>query len=102
MDLLKKKKFIVFYSYTTGGVWYYIYAHSKEAIERVFPEMYVFEIPPKRFQSHDAEAIEANPELFIFDIDNLHGSLKDYVENRQKDDYIFQNPHMKPPFVDDP
>ena len=101
-NILGKKKFIFFYDYGTGGLWYYIYARSKEAIERVFPEMYVFETPPKRFRERHVQVIEANPETRIFDIDNLHGSLKDYVENRQKDDYIFQNPHMKRPFVDDP
>jgi hypothetical protein len=97
-----KKKFIFFFDYTTGGVWYYIYAHSKEAIEQVFPEMYVFETPPKRFTERDAKTIETHPKDFIFDIDNLHGTLKDYVDNRQKDDYVFQNPHEKRPFVDDP
>ena len=101
-DKVIKRKFIFFYDYGSGGVWYYIYARSKEAIERVFPEMHIFETPPRSFSLYDAQVIEANPELFIFDIDNLHGSLKDYVENRQKDDYIFQNPHMKRPFVDDP
>ena len=97
-----KKKFIFFFDYTTGGVFYYIYAHSKEAIEQVFPEMSVFETPPKRFTERDAKIIERHPKDFIFDIDNLHGTLKDYVDNRQKDDYIFQNPHKKRPFVDDP
>ena len=100
-DKMKKKKFIFFYDYGTGGVWYYIYAYSKEAIEKVFPEMYVFEKPPKRFSLRDAQCIEDNPELFIFDIDNLHGSLKDYRENRQKNDYIYQHPDEKRPFVDD-
>ena len=101
-DKMKKKKFIFFYDYGTGGVWYYIYAYAKEAIEKVFPEMYVFEKPPKRFSLRDAQCIEDNPELFIFDIDNLHGSLKDYKENRQKNDYIYQHPDEKGPFVDDP
>ena len=101
-DKMKKKKFIFFYDYGTGGVWYYIYAYSKEAIEKVFPEMYVFEKPPKRFSLRDAQCIEDNPELFIFDIDNLHGSLKDYRENRQKNNYIYQHPDEKGPFVDDP
>ena len=98
---MKKKKFFVFYCYGTGGVWYYIYAYSKEAVEEVFPEMYVFETPPKRFSLRDAQCIEDNPELFIFDIDNLHGSLKDYRENRQKSNYIYQHPDEKRPFVDD-
>ena len=96
-----KKKFIVFYDYTTGGVFYYIYAHSKEAIEQVFPEMYVFDTPPKRFTERHARSIEKHATTRIFDIDNLHGTLKDYVDNRQKDDYVFQNPHKKRPFVDD-
>jgi hypothetical protein len=97
-----KKKYIFFFDYTTGGVFYYIYAHSKEAIEQVFPEMYVFETPPKRFTERDARSIEKHSATRIFDIDNLHGTLKDYLDNRQKDDYIFQNPHEKRPFVDDP
>jgi hypothetical protein len=99
---MKKKKFYVFYSYTTGGVWYYIYAYSKEAIEKVFPEMYIFEKPPKRFEPRDAEVIEKYPESYIYDIDNLHGLLKDYVDNEQKDNYNYQHPDKKGPFVDDP
>ena len=81
---MKKKKFIFFYDYGTGGVWYYIYAYSKEAIEKVFPEMYVFETPPKRFQSRHTHVIENDPESYIYDIDNLHGLLKDYVDNSSK------------------
>ena len=87
-DKMKKKKFFVFYCYGTGGVWYYIYAYSKEAVEEVFPEMYIFEKPPKRFEPRDAEVIEKYPERYIYDIDNLHGLLKDYVDNEQKDDYF--------------
>ena len=99
---MKKKKFFVFYCYGTGGVWYYIYAYSKEAIEKVFPEMYVFETPPKRFQSRHTHVIENDPESYIYDIDNLHGLLKDYVDNEQKDNYNYQHPDKKGPFVDDP
>ena len=98
---MKKKKFLVFRDLGTSGQWLYLYARSKEDIERRFPEFYLFDVPPKRFDAAEAQIIENNPDLFIFDIDNLHGLLKDYVENRQKDNYIYQNPDKKGPFVDD-
>jgi hypothetical protein len=98
---MKKKKFLVFQDSGTSGYWLYLYARAKEDIERRFPEFYLFDVPPKRFDAEAAQTIENNPDLFIFDIDNLHGLLKDYVENRQKDDYIYQNPDKKGPFVDD-
>lgn len=97
---MKKKKFLVFQDSGTSGYWLYLYARAKEDIERRFPEFYLFDVPPKRFDAEAAQTIENNPDLFIFDIDNLHGLLKDYVENRQKDDYIYQNPDKKGPFVD--
>jgi hypothetical protein len=98
---MKKKKFLVFQDSGTSGYWLYLYARAKEDIERRFPEFYLFDVPPKRFDAQAAQTIENNPDIFIFDIDNLHGLLKDYVENRQKDDYIYQNPDKKGPFVDD-
>ena len=99
---MKKKKFLVFQSLLgTSGQWLYLYARSKEDIERRFPEFYLFDVPPKSFDAAKVQLIEKHPDLFIFDIDNLHGLLKDYVENRQKDDYIYQNPDKKGPFVDD-
>ena len=98
---MKKKKFLVFQDSGTSGYWLYLYARSKEDIERRFPEFYLFDVPPKRFDAEAARSVENNPDIRIFDIDNLHGSLKDYVENRQKDDYIYQNPDKKRPFVDD-
>ena len=98
---MKKKKFLVFQSWGTSGQWLYLYARSKEDIERRFPEFYLFDVPPKRFDAEAARSVENNPDIRIFDIDNLHGSLKDYVENRQKDNYIYQNPDKKGPFVDD-
>ena len=98
---MKKKKFLVFRDLDTSGYWLYLYARSKEDIERRFPEFYLFDVPPKRFDAAKAQLIEKHPDLFIFDIDNLHGLLKDYVENRQKDNYIYQNPDKKGPFVDD-
>ena len=98
---MKKKKFLVFEDLGTSGQWLYLYARSKEDIERRFPEFYLFDVPPKRFDAAEAQLIEKHPDLFIFDIDNLHGLLKDYVENEQKDDYIYQNPDKKRPFVDE-
>ena len=98
---MKKKKFLVFRDLDTSGYWLYLYARSKEDIERRFPEFYLFDVPPKSFDAAKAQLIEKHPDLFIFDIDNLHGLLKDYVENEQKDDYIYQNPDKKRPFVDD-
>ena len=98
---MKKKKFLVFRSWGTSGQWLYLYARLKEDIERRFPEFYLFDVPPKSFDAAKAQLIEKHPDLFIFDIDNLHGLLKDYVENRQKDDYIYQNPDKKRPFVDE-
>ena len=97
---MKKKKFLVFQDSGTSGYWLYLYARAKEDIERRFPEFYLFDVPPKRFDAEAARSVENNPDIRIFDIDNLHGSLKDYVENRQKDDYIYQNPDKKRPFVD--
>ena len=97
---MKKKKFLVFEDVGTSGYWLYLYARSKEDIERRFPEFYLFDVPPKRFDAEAARSVENNPDIRIFDIDNLHGLLKDYVENRQKDDYIYQNPDKKGPFVD--
>ena len=98
---MKNKKFLVFRDLSTSGQWLYLYARSKEDIERRFPEFYLFDVPPKRFDAAKAQLIEKHPDLFIFDIDNLHGLLKDYVENEQKDDYIYQNPDKKRPFVDE-
>ena len=98
---MKKKKFLVFEYLGTSGQWLYLYARSKEDIERRFPEFYLFDVPPKRFDAEAARSVENNPDIRIFDIDNLHGLLKDYVENRQKDNYIYQNPDKKRPFVDD-
>ena len=97
---MKKKKFLVFQSWGTSGQWLYLYARSKEDIERRFPEFHLFDVPPKRFDAEAARGIENHPDSRVFDIDNLHGLLKDYVENRQKDDYIYQNPDKKRPFVD--
>jgi hypothetical protein len=97
---MKKKKFLVFRDLGTSGQWLYLYARSKEDIERRFPEFYLFDVPPKRFDAAKAQIIENDPDSRVFDIDNLHGRLKDYVENRQKDDYIYQNPDKKRPFVD--
>ena len=97
---MKKKKFLVFEDLGTSGQWLYLYARSKEDIERRFPEFHLFDVPPKRFDAEAARGIENHPDSRIFDIDNLHGRLKDYVENRQKDDYIYQNPDKKRPFVD--
>ena len=97
---MKKKKFLVFRDLDTSGQWLYLYARSKEDIEQRFPEFYLFDVPPKRFDAAEAQIIENDPDRLIFDIDNLHGSLKDYVENRQKDNYIYQNPDKKRPFVD--
>ena len=48
--------------------------------------MYVFDTPPKRFTERDAKIIERHPKDFVFDIDDPYGTLKDYVDNRQKDD----------------
>ena len=98
---MKKKKFLVFRDLDTSGYWLYLYARSKEDIERRFPEFYLFDVPPKRFDAEAARSVENDPDSRVFDIDNLHGRLKDYVENRQKDDYIYQNPDKKRPFVDD-
>jgi hypothetical protein len=97
---MKKIKFLVFRDLSTSGHWLYLYARSKEDIERRFPEFYLFDVPPKRFDAQAAQTIENNPDIFIFDIDNLHGLLKDYVENRQKDNYLYQHPDKKGPFVD--
>ena len=97
---MKKIKFLVFRDLSTSGQWLYLYALSKEDIERRFPEFYLFDVQPKRFDAQAAQTIENNPDIFIFDIDNLHGLLKDYVENRQKDNYLYQHPDKKGPFVD--
>ena len=98
---MKKKKFLVFQDSGTSGYWLYLYARSKEDIERRFPEFSLFDVPPKRFDAEAARSVENNPDIRIFDIDNLYGSLKDYAENRQKDNFIYQNPDKKRPFVDD-
>ena len=99
---MKKKKFLVFQSLLgTSGQWLYLYARSKEDIEQQFPEFHLFDVPPKSFDAAEAQIIENDPDRLIFDIDNLHGSLKDYVENRQKNNYLYQNPDKKGPFVDD-
>ena len=34
-----------------SGQWLYLYARSKEDIERRFPEFYLFDVPPKRFDA---------------------------------------------------
>ena len=98
---MKKKKFLVFRDLDTSGQWLYLYARSKEDIERRFPEFYLFDVPPKRFDAEAARSVENNPDIRIFDIDNLHGLLKDYVENDQKDNYLHRHPDKKGPFVDD-
>jgi hypothetical protein len=98
---MKKKKFLVFRDLLgTSGQWLYLYARSKEDIERRFPEFYLFDVPPKSFDAAEAQIIENDPDRLIFDIDNLHGLLKDYVENRQKNNYLYQHPDKKRPFVD--
>ena len=97
---MKKIKFLVFRDLSTSGQWLYLYARSKEDIEQQFPEFYLFDVPPKRFDAAKAQIIENDPDSRVFDIDNLHGRLKDYVENRQKDNYLYQHPDKKGPFVD--
>jgi hypothetical protein len=97
---MKKKKFLVFEDLGTSGQWLYLYARSKEDVERRFPEFYLFDVPPKRFDAEAARSVENNPDLRIFDIDNLHGLLKDYVENHQKNNYLHRHPDKKGPFVD--
>jgi hypothetical protein len=98
---MKKKKFLVLIDFIgTSAQWLSLYARSKENIERRFPEFYLFDIPPKRFDAEAARSVENNPDLRIFDIDNLHGLLKDYVENHQKNNYLHRHPDKKGPFVD--
>ncbi|MDG1813540.1 MAG: hypothetical protein P8H28_06065 [Porticoccaceae bacterium] len=97
---MKKKKFLVFQDLSTSGQWLYLYARSKEDIERRFPEFHLFDVPPKRFDAEAARGIENHPDSRVFDIDNLHGLLKDYVENEQKDHYVHRHPDKKRPFVD--
>jgi hypothetical protein len=97
---MKKKTFLVFQDWSTSGQWLYLYARSKEDIERRFPEFYLFDVPPKRFDAEAARSVENNQDIRIFDIDNLHGLLKDYVENHQKNNYLHRHPDKKGPFVD--
>ena len=99
--LNKEKKFLVLVDFIgTSAQWLSLYARSKENIERRFPEFYLFDIPPKRFYAEAARSVENNPDFCIFDIDNLHGLLKDYVENHQKNNYLHRHPDKKGPFVD--
>ena len=57
---MKKKTFLVFQDWSTSGQWLYLYARSKEDIERRFPEFYLFDVPPKRFDALHAQIIEVD------------------------------------------
>jgi hypothetical protein len=91
-----KKKYIVFSIEGQGGCWWYIYAKSAEEIERVLPEFYVFRETPRRFNKGAREWAER----MTFDLENPTGLLKNYLENRQPNNAVFQNPCLKGDFKD--
>jgi hypothetical protein len=79
-----KKKFLTVYDYGTGGVWQYIYAESKEQLERKFPEIEVLESLPAWWAERP---INVKRE---YDID---GELDEFMSlmTKQKEKYQEQN-----------
>ena len=76
----------------------YIWAYSKEDIEARFPEFWVFETPPKKFES--SEAAQKYAETLTSDLYQPAVWLQRYMDFEQKDHWYFKHPNLKPPYKD--
>jgi hypothetical protein len=95
-----KKKFVAVREECKSEIWMYIWAYSAEDIEALFPEFWVFEVPPKRFTN--SEVAQEYATLFSSDLDHPAEWLQRYTDQSQKHHWYFKNPHLKPPFYDTP
>jgi hypothetical protein len=73
-----KQRFLVLYDYGTGGVWMFLWARSKEEIERKFSRLQVIDDPPGWLDDPRRARMECE---FTFDIDHPRGWLAEYGDN---------------------
>lgn len=64
------KKFLTVYDYGTGGVWYYIFARSREEITEMFPKLKILDKEPDWFDERERKitpvfTIGEEPDKFL-------------------------------------
>lgn len=73
------KRFLVVYDYGQGGVWAFVNASSRAAIERRYPELKVVDLPPDWLSESDLARLRAR----TLDLDRPSGLLTDLVSQRK-------------------
>lgn len=76
-----KQPFLVVYDYGSGGVWAYVRAHSRDEIEREFPELTVVADPPS-WMTPEEQARIAKEATYDLESDRVVGLLAEILENR--------------------
>ena len=76
-----KERFLVAYDYGMGAVWAYIYARSKQQIQREYPELEVVSDPPR---SMTRELLSRIEKRMTFDIDAPTGWLAELRKRRSR------------------